>query len=181
MADPYPRATTGDRPEAEVRRLRTIAAARHTSEAPEPPPADSPPEHMDRAGNDPGRVSRSPHVEESLAELGTRFAGLIRVLDDIRQVSDGLPDFDVDSMTRPVLGVLKSVMGRIIGAPATTIEDLGTKAQVVMWANQDWWEDDAQLDWQTVATKALVEQTIAAAGLPPPVMTGSPLAVNVTG
>jgi hypothetical protein len=181
MPEPHPRATTGDRPEAEVRRLRTVAAARHTSEAPELTPADSPPEHMDSANNEPRGVSRSPHLDESLAELGTRFAGLIRVLDDIRQVSDGLPDYDVDSMTRPVLGVLKGVMGRIIGAPATTIEDLGIKAQVVMWANQDWWDDDAQPTWQTVATRALVEQTIAAAGLTPPVMSGSRPVRDITG
>jgi hypothetical protein len=136
-------------------------------------------EHVDRVVNDPGGTPRSTLVDESLSELGTRFAGLIRVLDDIRQVSDGLPEFDVDAMTRPVLGVLKGVMGRIIGAPATTVEDLGTKAQVVMWANQDWWEEDAQLTWQTVAVRALVEQTIAAAELTPPLMIGSPLADTV--
>ena len=181
MSDPHPRTTTGDRPEAEVRRLRTIAAARHTSEAPERTPADSPPEPVDRAANGPGGPSRSPHVEENLVELGTRFSGLIRVLDDIRQVSEGLPEFDVDAMTRPVLAVLKGVMGRIIGAPATTIADLGIKAQVVMWANQDWWEEDAHLTWQTVATRALVEQTIAAAGLTPLVISGSPPARDSAG
>jgi hypothetical protein len=126
-------------------------------------------------------MSNSTCSGESLAEFGTRFAGLIRVLDDIRQVSEGLPDTDVDAMTRPVLAVLKGVMARIIGAPATTIVDLGIKAQVVMWANQDWWEEDAPLSWQMVATRALVEQAIAAAGLIPPLASRSPSAEELTG
>lgn len=172
MPDPHPRVATANYPEAEVRRLRPVTADRHAS-APEPAPATSRSERVDRAVNDPGASSHRTRLDESVVELGTRFAGLIRVLDDIRQVSDGLPEFDVEGMTKPVLGVLKGVMGRIIGAPATTMEDLGIKAQVAMWANQDWWEEDAQLDWQTVAMKALVEQTIAAAGLPLPVMSGS--------
>ena len=67
-----------------------------------------------------------------------------------------------------------------IGAPATTIADLGVKAQVVMWANQDWWEEDAQLSWQMVATRALVEQTIAAAGLTLPVISGPPPATGAS-
>jgi hypothetical protein len=145
------------------------------------PPSNSAPEEASRNPDEHVRRPNSPQMDESLAELGTRFAGLIRVLDDIRQVSDGLPEFDVDSMTRPVLGVLKGVMGRIIGAPATTVADLGVKAQVVMWANQDWWEDDAKLNWQMVATRALVEQTIAAAGLTPPLMSGSRSAEEITG
>ena len=103
------------------------------------------------------------------------------MLDDIRQVSEGLPEFDVDSMTKPVLGVLKGVMGRIMNAPATTIVDLGIKAQVVMWSNQDWWEEDAQPNWQTTLTKALIAQTIAAAGLSPPVMSRSPSGEEITG
>ena len=172
MSDPHSRATTGDRPEAEVRRLRPVAADRRSSAAPEPAAA-GPSEHVERADHEPVGASLSARLDESLVDLGTRFAGLIRVLDDIRQVSDGLPDFDVDAMTRPVLAVLKGVMGRIVGAPATTIVDLGIKAQVVMWANQDWWEDDVQITWQTVATRALVEQTIAAAGLTPPLTNGS--------
>jgi hypothetical protein len=167
MSDPHLRVTTGGHAEAEVRRLRTVATTRHVSAAPKSAPDSSPSEHVDRAADDRVGASRSAHLDESLGELGTRFAGLIRVLDDIRQVSDGLPEFDVDAMTRPVLGVLKGVMGSIIGAPATTIEDLGIKAQVVMWANQDWWEEDAQPNWQMVATRALVEQTIEAAGLIP--------------
>jgi hypothetical protein len=65
----------------------------------------------------------------------------------------------------PVFGVLAGVMNRIMGAPAATLEDLGLKAQVVMWAKRDWWEGDAQLGWQDGATKIFLEQTIAAAGL----------------
>src|SRR3712207_6114059 len=174
MPDPRPNGAAGDRPEADVRPLRTVAAARAPSAAPEPVAAKSAPDHVDRAANDPGVKARSIQVDESLVELGTRFEGLTRVLDDIRQVSEGLPEFDVDSMTKPVLGVLKGVMGRIMNAPATTIVDLGIKAQVVMWSNQDWWEEEANLTWQTTLTKALIGQTIAAARLPPPVMSRSP-------
>jgi hypothetical protein len=181
MSDPPPRAATDGQPDADVRRLRTIAATRPPSAAPEPVATKSASEHLDRAADDRGRASRSIQADESLTELGTRFEGLTRVLDDIRQVSEGLPEFDVDSMTKPVLGVLKGVMGRIMNAPATTVVDLGIKAQVVMWSNQDWWEEDANLTWQTTLTKALIEQTIAAAGLTPPVMSGSPSAKDITG
>jgi hypothetical protein len=181
MSDPHLRAATDGQPDADVRRLRTIAAARPPSAEPETVATKSAPEHVDRAADDRGRASRSIQVDESLLELGTRFEGLTRVLDDIRQVSEGLPEFDVDSMTKPVLGVLKGVMGRIMNAPATTIVDLGIKAQVVMWSNQDWWEEDADLSWQAAVTKALIGQTIAAAGLTPPVMSGSPLAKDITG
>ena len=174
MSDPPPRAATGGQPDADVRRLHTVAAARPPTAAPETVATKTGSEHVDRAAKDPGVKARSIQVDESLVELGNRFEGLIRVLDDIRQVSDGLPEFDVDAMTRPVLAVLKGVMGRIIGAPATTIEDLGIKAQVVMWAKQHWWEEDAQPSWQMVATRAFVEQTIAAAGLSPPLTSGSP-------
>ena len=180
MSDSHRRATTGDRAAAEVRPLRPISPDRHASTAPDPASATNAFEQVDGATNDAGGSSSNTYLDESLVELGTRFAGLVRVLHDIRQVSDGLPEFDVEGMNRPVLGVLKGVMGRIIGAPATDIADLGIKAQVVMWANQDWWEDDAQLDWQTVAMRALVEQTIAAAGLTPPVMSGSPPAREPT-
>jgi hypothetical protein len=170
MTDPRLSATASRRLEAEVRHLHT--AARPLNSAPQEPNRD-PDDHV--------QTPNSAHLDESLVELGTRFAGLIRVLDDIRQVSEGLPDFDVDSMTRPVVAVLKGVMGRIISAPATTIVDLGIKAQVVMWANQDWWDDDAKPSWQTVATRALVEQTIAAAGLNPPMASGLRPARDTTG
>ncbi len=181
MSDPHPRTATDGHPDADVRRLRTIAAARPSSAAPELVASKAASEHVDWAANDPGVKSRSIQVDENLVELGNRFEGLIRVLDDIRQVSEGLPEFDVDSMTKPVLGVLKGVMGRIMNAPATTVVDLGIKAQVVMWSNQDWWEEDANLTWQTTLTKALIGQTIAAAGLTPPGASGSPSSEDLTG
>ena len=71
-------------------------------------------------------------------------------------------------------------MGRIMRAPATTLSDVGIKAQVVMWANQDWWEDEAQLSWQATVTKVLIEQTIAAAGLTPPLVSGLPRVEETT-
>src|SRR3712207_9164681 len=104
--------------------------------------SNSPPEERRQNPGEDVQTSNSTYLDENLVELGNRFEGLIRVLDDIRQVSEGLPEFDVDSMTKPVLGVLKGVMGRIMNAPATTVVDLGIKAQVVMWSNQDWWEDE---------------------------------------
>src|SRR3712207_1805474 len=99
MSDPPPRVATGGQPEPEVRRLRTIAATRPPSAAPETVATKTASEHGDRAADDRGRASRSIQVDETLTELGTRFEGLTRVLDDIRQVSEGLPEFDVDSMT----------------------------------------------------------------------------------
>ena len=103
-----------------------------------------------------------------LSELGGQFAGLTRLLDDIKTVGKGMPYTDVDAMLAPVFGVLTGVMNRIMGAPAATLEDLGLKAQVVMWAKRDWWQGDAQLGWQDASTKVLLEQTIAVAGLGSP-------------
>ena len=108
-----------------------------------------------------------------LSELGDQFAGLTRLLDDIKTVGKGMPYTDVDAMLAPVFGVLTGVMNRIMGAPAATLEDLGLKAQVVMWAKRDWWQGDAQLGWQDAVTKILLEQTIAAAGFAPTVSVSS--------
>ncbi len=170
MSDLRLRIANSDRPETDVRPLHTATAALNSSLASKPAPGPSRPEERNRTPDEKVQISNRTHLDENLVELGNRFEGLIRVLDDIRQVSEGLPEFDVDSMTKPVLGVLKGVMGRIMNAPATTVVDLGIKAQVVMWANQDWWEEDAQPNWQMVATRALVEQTIAAAGLTLPLL-----------
>jgi hypothetical protein len=64
MSDPHLRGTTSGHPEAEVRRLRTVAAARHSPTAPEPAPVSSPSEHLNRAADDTlAQAAEAPRVE----------------------------------------------------------------------------------------------------------------------
>ena len=98
------------------------------------------------AADVPGAAGRRQGTgsDAGLAQLGGRFAGLTRLLDDIYTVGETLPSADVAAMLAPVSGVLTGVMDRIMGAPVARLADLGLKAQAVMWAKRDWWESDAQ-------------------------------------
>ena len=165
MAYPHANLSAAGRADAEVRRPSAAAPARYAaqpeSEIPMAVPAEAGPAEAAVEPSDEGRAA-------DLVELGRQFAGLTRLLDEITAVGKGLPRADVDSMLKPVFGVLRGVMNRIVGAPAATVAELGIKAQVVMWSHRDWWDADAKLGWQDTATKAFLEQTIAAAGLTPP-------------
>jgi hypothetical protein len=113
-------------------------------------------------------------LNPDLIQLGDQFTGLTRLLDEIKSVGKGLPSSDVDVMMKPIFGVLKGVMGRIVAAPAITIADLGIKAQVAKWGNRDWWQADAKLGLEAMTAKVLIEQTIAAAALLVPRASGPP-------
>ena len=166
MVHPVSIPATSGRSEAAVRRSRADAPNQNASSLFErdaltinAPEAATPPE--------------ATGSNSELSELGGQFAGLTRLLDDIKTVGKGMPYTDVDAMLAPVFGVLTGVMNRIMGAPAATLADLGVKAQVVIWAKRDWWEDDAQLCWQDGATRIFLEQAIAAAGFTPAVSVSS--------
>jgi len=157
------------RREPDARPSGIVAAPPSVSPKPEQASAGDPAE---KAGASDSRTqtvtssteaSRSAPLNPDLVQLGDQFAGLTRLLDDIKLLGKGLPTSDVDAMMKPIFGVLKGIMNRIVAAPATTIADLGIKAQVVKWGNRDWWHPNATLGWEAMTAKVFIEQTIAAA------------------
>ena len=163
MAYPHATLSPAGRAEAEARRPSAAAAARYAAQ-----PEGDVPVSVESPVSDAAAEMPAESRPADLVELSRHFAGLTRLLDEISAVGKGLPRSDVDAMLQPVFAVLRGVMNRIVGAPAATIAELGIKAQVVMWSHRDWWDAEAKLGWQDTATKALLEQTIAAAGLTPP-------------
>ena len=168
MAHPTAILGAGLRADAEARRQAAALTSQHPQRAPEAEaPAADAPDAAAPAFETAAVSSNAAAPGIDLPELSRQFNGLTRLLDEISAVGKGMPRGDVDAMMTPVFGVLRGVMNRIIGAPATTLAELGIKAQVVMWGNRDWWEADAKLGWQETAMKAFVEQTVSAAGLKP--------------
>ena len=173
MAYPTVISAANGRAEAEARRQGKASASQHVTTGEAPVAATEAADSAELAADAPAASPHGAPPNADLVELGTQFGGLTRLLDEISAVGrSGLSRTDVDAMLTPVFGVLKGVMNRIIGAPAATLSDLGIKAQVVMWGNRDWWDADAKLGWQAAAMKAFVEQTVAAAGLKPPQISG---------
>jgi hypothetical protein len=163
-----------------------IAISPNLSPKPEQAPAKTPPEkagtsdHRAETSSSSVEATDSASLNPDLIQLGEQFTGLTRVLDDLKSVGKGLPSTDVDTMMKPIFGVLKGIMGRIVAAPATTIADLGIKAQVAKWANRNWWQADGKLGLEVTTAKALIEQTIAAAALVVPRASEPPRAEYTT-